>query len=200
MPLRTRWLILRSQLSLPALLSDMTERRIVSTVAAIEGGTAILVISLAAWLSGLPLLFPALGPSAFLLFTKPFSPASAPRSVILGHGIGIICGWAMWALTSLLAGQEVSLTEPDLALCASANLAFALTCLLLVRFSCPHAPACASALIVATGAMTAWSDLLVMAGAVTLLAGQGIIIHRLLGVNAPLWRQNRAGDPAALEH
>ena len=191
MSLRTRWLVLRSQLSVPARLSDMKEERIVSTVAAMEGGAAILMISLAAWLSGLPLLFPALGPSAFLLFTKPFSPASSPRAILLGHGVGIVCGWIVWAIISLLAGEPVSLAEPDLAVCASANLSFALTCLFLVRFSCPHAPACASALIVATGAMTGWSELLVMTGAVALLAGQGVVIHRLLGVNAPFWRESR---------
>ena len=194
MSLRRRWLVLRSQLSVPARLSDMNEARVVSVTAAIEGGAAILMISLAAWLSGLPLLFPALGPSAFLIFTRPFSPASAPRAILLGHGMGILGGWAVWTMVSLLAGEPVSLAEPGLAVCASANLSFALTCLLLVRFSCPHAPACASALIVATGAMIGWVDLLVMTGAVALLAGQGVVIQRLLGVNVPFWREKRPPD------
>lgn len=186
--LRTRWLMLRAQLSLPTLLSQLDENRAISILAAVEGGTAILIVSLAAWLSGLPLLFPSLAPTAFILFTRPFSAAAAPRSVILGHMAGIASGFAAWGLMSWITASPVSLREPGLALCLSANIGFMITCLLLVRLSCPHAPACATAIIIATGAVTAWPDLLVMAGAVILVAMQAVCIHRLLGVHAPLWK------------
>ena len=185
--LRTRWLMLRARFSLPAMLSQLDETKVISVVAAIDGGAAILLISLAAWLTGLPLLFPALGPSAFILFTRPFSAAAQPRSVVLGHSIGIVSGWAAWGLVSAASGVAVSLSEPGLGLCLSANIGFMLTALFLVRFRCSHAPACASALIVATGAIAGPHQLLLMAGAVVLLTAQGILIHRLLGVNTPFW-------------
>ncbi len=196
--LRTRWRLLIAQLSVPTLLSRLEERKVVSIVAALDGAAALLVISLAAWWSGLPLLFPSLAPSAFILFTRPFSEAASPRSMILGHSMAIGCGWLSWTTMSFVFGQPVSLARLDLALCLSADLAFALTCILLVRLSCHHAPACATALIVASGGITAGTDMLIMVVAVVLLVYQGVLIHRLLGVHAPLWRidaqHTAAGD------
>ena len=186
--LRTRWRLLKAQLSVPTLLSRLDERKVVSIVAALDGAAALLVISLAAWWSGLPLLFPSLAPSAFIMFTRPFSEAASPRSMILGHSMAIGCGWLSWTTMSFVFGHPVSLAHLDLALCLSADLAFALTCILLVRLSCHHAPACATALIVASGGITAGTDMLIMVVAVVLLTYQGVLIHRLLGVHAPLWK------------
>ena len=87
--LRLRWLRWRARLSVPSLLASADERSVVSRVAAINGGLAILIISLFAWLTDLPLLFPVLGPSAFILFSKPFSADAAPRSVVGGHFIAM---------------------------------------------------------------------------------------------------------------
>ncbi len=185
---RTRWRVFKAQLSVPTLLSRLEERKVVSIVAAVNGAAALLVISLAAWWSGLPLLFPSLAPSAFILFTRPFSEAASPRSIILGHSMAIGCGCLSWTTMSFLFGHPVSLAHLDLALCLSADLAFALTCILLVRLSCHHAPACATALIVASGGITAGTDMLIMVAAVVLLVYQGVLLHRLLGVHAPLWK------------
>jgi len=180
--------VFKAQLSVPTLLSRLEERKVVSIVAAVNGAAALLVISLAAWWSGLPLLFPSLAPSAFILFTRPFSEAASPRSIILGHSMAIGCGCLSWTTMSFLFGHPVSLAHLDLALCLSADLAFALTCILLVRLSCHHAPACATALIVASGGITAGTDMLIMVAAVVLLVYQGVLLHRLLGVHAPLWK------------
>ncbi len=49
---------------------------------------------------------------------------------------------------------------------ADAPFAMAATCVLLVCLSCPHAPACASALIAALGAADGWVPLLGMAAGV----------------------------------
>lgn len=185
---RLRWQFLRARLSIPALLSSMDERKVVTTVAALDGAVALLVISVAAWLSGLPLLFPSLGPSAYILYSRPFSPAAAPRSVILGHSLGIACGWFSCVTMTFLFGHSFSLVNPSLALCLSADLAFVLSCLLMMRLSCVHPPAFSTALIVACGGITGWPNLLVMAAAAVLLAYQGVIVHRLFGVHAPLWK------------
>ncbi|MFQ6049283.1 MAG: HPP family protein, partial [Phycisphaerae bacterium] len=71
----------------------------------------------------------------------------------------------------------------------------AVTCLLLVRLGCPHAPACASALVVATGGVVHWSGLLCMFLAVVLLTVTAVGIHRIGSVRAPAWS---ARDPEAV--
>jgi len=48
-------------------------------------------------------------------------------------------------------------------------------------------PGCGTGLIVGEGGVTAWDDVLVMLGAVIILAFQAVLIHRIAGVPAPLW-------------
>lgn len=101
---KTRWLMFRARLSTPVLLTRFDEQKVVSVITAIHGGSAILAIGLFAWLTDLPLVFPALGPTAFILFSAPLSPAAAPRSVILGHFSCLGSGYVVWWLMSYLAG------------------------------------------------------------------------------------------------
>ncbi|HUU84852.1 MAG TPA: HPP family protein [Phycisphaerae bacterium] len=168
-------------------MAGSDERRVVSIVTAANGGIAILIIGLLAWLVDLPLLFPALGPSAFILFFSPFSPAAAPRSVILGHFAAITAGFTVWHLVSLAWGEPVFLERTGLPVFVSASAALAVTCVLLARLSCPHAPACATALILALGAASDWTALLGMATGVLLLTAQAVLMHRVANVNIPTW-------------
>jgi CBS-domain-containing membrane protein len=184
---RHRFLRWRARFSIPSLLAGFDERKVISIACAVQGGVAILIIGGLAWLVDLPLLFPALGPSAFLLFSSPFSPAAAPRSVIVGHMVGIATGFVIWCLTSLVWGQPVRLDDGGWLVFASASLALGLTCALLVRLSCPHAPACASAIIVALGAVAHWSELVGMVVGVVLLTGQAVLLNRIAGVKTPGW-------------
>ncbi len=180
----SRW---RARLSIPSLLAGSEERKIISLVAAVNGSTSILILTALAWLVELPLLFPALGPSAFILFSSPFSPAAAPRSVILGHFVAIAVGCVAWRLVSAATGYPVSLETGGWPVLVSASMAMAATCLLLVCLTCPHAPACASALITALGAANGWVPLLGMAAGVVLLTVQAALISRLAGVSTPIW-------------
>ena len=185
---RQRLLRWRARFSIPSLLAGFDERKVISIACAVQGGIAILILGVLAWLIDLPLLFPALGPSAFLLFSSPFSPAAAPRAVVLGHTVGIATGLAVWCLTSLVWGRPVSLDTGGWLVFASASLALGVTCALLVWLSCPHAPACASSLIVALGAVTDWSELVGMMAGVLLLTGQALLLNRIAGVKTPGWR------------
>jgi len=193
--LRTRWLIWRARLSIPVLLARFDEQKVISLVAAINGGLAILTISVVAWLTDLPLLFPALGPSAFILFSTPLSPAAAPRSVILGHFVCLASGFVVWQLMSYLAGEPVSVQAGGWPLFCSASLALAVSCLLLVRLSCPHPPACASGMVVALGAITYWCDLVLMAAVVVWLTVQAVAMNRFAGMPVPAWRPRRHEEP-----
>ena len=184
---RQRLVTWRARLSIPSLLSGSDERRVVSLIAAVNGGVAIFVISVLAWVVDLPFLFPALGPTAFLLFSSPFSPASAPRAVIVGHFSSMVAGFTVWQLITLVCGQPVTPEVGGWPVLASASLALGATCVLLVRLSCPHAPACATGLIIALGVANDWSALLGMAAGVVLLTAQAIVINRIAGVAVPTW-------------
>jgi CBS-domain-containing membrane protein len=189
--LRAQWLSLRARFSVPALLAAIDESRAVSLVTAVNGGLAVLTISLFAWITDLPLLFPALGPSAFILFSAPFSRAAAPRSVVIGHLVAMACGLATWLLVGFVSGSPVSLEAGGWPAVISASLALALTCLLLVRLSTPHAPACASALIVAVGGVTGWLGVPAMALGVVIVTLQAVCVYRLAGLNTPIWSPRR---------
>jgi len=69
--LKTRWAIWRARYSTAGLLARLDERKAVSVVAGVNGGLAILVIGFFSWITELPLMFPALGPTAFILFATP---------------------------------------------------------------------------------------------------------------------------------
>ncbi len=195
--LKTRWAIWRAPYSTAGLLARLDERKAVSVVAAVNGGLAILAIGFFSWISDLPLTFPALGPTAFILFATPTTDSAAPRSVIFGHFSGMASGWAVWHLISAVVGGPVSLEVGGLAPVVSASLALALTCVLLIRLSCPHPPACASSLIIALGLVTDWVGVLLMAIAVVWITAQSVVMHRFAGVPVPTWSPTIRTDPDA---
>lgn len=185
--LRLRWRAWRARFSVPYLLATLDERRAVALVAAVNAGLAIAVITLCAWITDLPLLFPALGPSAFIIYAKPFAPDAAPRCVIVAHFTGMASGWAAYWLVTLVSGSPASPDAGGREMVLAASLALAITCPLLVRFSAPHAPACATALVIAVGGVTQWVGLLAMALAIVILTFQSVCVNRLAGLNVPTW-------------
>lgn len=195
--LRTRWLFWRARLSTPALLACRNERQVLARVTPISAAVVILTISLFAWLTDLPLVFPALGPSTFILFTTPLSPAGAPRSVVLGHLSCLCCGAFAYHTVTLLTGQPVSIDHVGAPLVLSAVLALALATWSLVKLNCPHPPACASSLVVALGGLTDPVDLFLTAVVIVWLAAEAVIVNRLAGLPVPLWRP-RQGPPVDL--
>lgn len=197
--LTTRLRIWRAKLAIPVLLSRFEEKKVVSWIAAINGGLAILVIMLAAWISDCPLIFPALGPSAFIMFSTPLSSAAAPRNVIVGHFAAMASGFSVWHLVSYLAGASVTLETGGWPLLCSVSLAMAVGGLLLVRLSCPHASALGSSMIVALGGVPHWLELLYMALAVTIITFLAVAMNRAASLPVPLWKESHGqmehGDP-----
>lgn len=179
--------MLRARFSTPALLSRYDERKAISLVAAINGGLSILTIGFIAWLTDLPLMFPALGPSTFILFSMPMTPAAAPRNVIVGHWVCLVIGYVVWLSMSFLSGEPVSAQTGGWPVFCSASIALAISCLLLVLLSCPHPPACAGSLMISIGAITQWHQLLIMAIVVVWLTYQAVAMNRFAGLNVPIW-------------
>src|SRR5258708_4330862 len=59
----------------------------------LNGFISIAILAFAAYISKTLLIFPSLGPTAFLFFYRPMEPAASPRNAICGHAIGIVCGY-----------------------------------------------------------------------------------------------------------
>lgn len=141
------------------------------------GGVAatLLVVSGAvAWLTGLPALFPSLGPTAYVLACRPGAPESRPRRVVGGHAIGVVAGLACYAL--LAAGGSVATTPPPgslagLRLAAAGVASVGLTTAGMLGTDLRHAPACATTLIVSLGLLSTPREGALIIGSVVVLLG-----------------------------
>jgi CBS domain-containing membrane protein len=148
---------------------------------------AIALMSLVAMISRTPFVFPSLGPTAYLLFFTPRAPAASPKHSILGHLIGLICGWlALW-LTGLLHARSVTAEGVSAMRILAAAASLGTTGAAMVLLGVSHPPAGATTLIVSLGFITDLRQLLVIEAAVVALLIHALAINRLAGVDYPLW-------------
>ncbi len=159
----------------------------------IAGGTALGIITLAAFLTELPLLFPPLGPSAFILFHTPMSLAASPRNVVLSHSLAVAAGLlSLWFVGMIY--PEAHLSDPsamDWYRVMAIALSMGLIGVLMVILKCVHPPAAASALIAAMGYLSNLTQILGLIGAVILLVLEAIFFNRIIGgLPYPLWQAN----------
>lgn len=75
--------------------------------ALVNGCLSIGLMAAAALLSGQPLIFPSLGPTAFLLFYTPRAQSASPRNTVLGHLVGAVCGYGALLVFGLLDAGPV---------------------------------------------------------------------------------------------
>jgi CBS-domain-containing membrane protein len=146
------------------------------------GAMAIGIIGAIAGVTGQPLVFPSLGPTAFLFFSQPAAPASCPRNAILSHGSGILIGWATYWLFHVTFRGETVVTEVG-----AASLSLGLMSAWMVIAKIAHPPAASTTLIVALGLMVQWQELLAVMAAIVLLTVQCYLINRLSGIASPVW-------------
>ncbi|MFC5367661.1 HPP family protein [Salinirubrum litoreum] len=144
----------------------------------LHAGGLLAVLGVAVVASGRPLLFPSLGPTAYVLAVHPDSPPATPRRVLGGHAVGTVPGFLAYHL--LAAGLVV--TDPptafsagSLRLAASATVAVAATTAAMRATDYRHAPACATTLIVALGLMPTATD----AGLILLAVGVVVAVDAL---------------------
>jgi len=146
-----------------------------------SGRAAALLSTLAAavWLSGLPFLFPSLGPTAYLFATVPEVPESQPKRVVGGHAIGVAAGFVAFhveggdvAIDTLAAPGSL----PALRLAVSGVVAVGLTAAGMIVTDTDHAPACATTLIVSLGILaTPRAAVLIVVAVVVLAAEQAVL-------------------------
>lgn len=178
---------LRSRLRLGYWLGRFPERPVWAAFMLVNGFLTIALLAGLALVTRTPLVFPSLGPTAFLFFFSPTSPAASPRSTLLGHAVGIACGYGALLLTGLEHAGPAMVMGVDLPRVLAAALSLAFTGALMILLAAAHPPAGATTLIISLGIVTRPSDLLVIEVAVALLTLQAIGINRLAGIDVPLW-------------
>lgn len=135
--------------------------------------------------TGQPLVFPSLGPTAYLLARTSVEGTQQldARRVVGGHAVGLAAGALSYQL--LASGLAVTAGEPPLSpdslrLAVAAVLALGLTTAGMVRLRAEHAPACATTLIVALGLLTTPLQLAGVLGSVVLLFASHRSVRRLV--------------------
>lgn len=171
---------------------DALARRYDSTVVLgvfsfVNGCLSIGIMTMAAFATRQPFIFPSLGPTAFLLFYAPTGAAASPRNTIMGHAIGAGAGYlslVVFGLTEAGPALAVGVSAPRI---GAAALSLGLTAGLMALFKVPHPPAGATTLIVSLGILPDPLDQVVLMLAVVLLTLQGLAINRLAGIPYPWW-------------
>jgi len=175
------------RLRLEWLLVHFPPRLVRSVYVFVNGFVTIAVLALLALLSRNPFVFPSLGPTAYLLFFSPLGKTSSPRNTILGHAIGLVCGYGALVATgagALPFGAHPQIFWPRI---LSAAVSLSATGAFMVLLDVSHPPAGATTLIVSLGIISKPRELIVIEVAVFLLVAQALVINRLAGLPYPLW-------------
>ena len=101
----TGWIIRLARLQPWYVLIRHPNRYVKSLFVFINGSLAIGLMSLIAFCTAQPLIFPSLGPTAFLFFHKPSIAVSSPRCAILAHGSAILVGFLSHLLSVSIFGS-----------------------------------------------------------------------------------------------
>jgi CBS-domain-containing membrane protein len=184
------WAVARGvllRLRLPALAARYDSTAVLAVFSFINGCISIALMAAVALVSRQPFVFPSLGPTAFLFFYTPLTPAASPRNAIFGHLIGVGAGWASLAAFHLLHAPPAMTSGVTASYVGAAALSLGLTSGLMVLFRAPHPPAGATTLIVSLGLLRTPAQMAVLMAAVVLLTVQAMVINRLAGVPYPVW-------------
>ena len=179
--------VLLGHLKLEWLLRRFPPRLVWSLYVLINGFITIALLAVLALFTKSPFVFPSLGPTAYLLFFSPLAETSSPRNTILGHAIGLICGYAAFSLTgasNLPFGVHAGIYGPRV---LAAALSLSTTGALMVLLRASHPPAGATTLIVSLGIISHPRELVIIEIAVFLLVAQALVINRLAGLPYPFW-------------
>ena len=179
---------LLTHMRLDWLLGHFPARVVWAVYVCINSFITIGLLAMLALFTGSPFVFPSLGPTAYLFFFSPLAEASSPRNTILGHAIGLICGYGAFVFTLASSppfGIHPGVHGPRV---LAAALSLSATGALMALFQVSHPPAGATTLIVSLGIISQPKELVIIEAAVILLAAQAFAINRLAGLPYPLWR------------
>jgi CBS domain-containing membrane protein len=180
--------VLLAHMRLEWLLQNFPSRLVWAVYVCVNGFITIGLLAVLALLTGSPFVFPSLGPTAYLFFFSPMAEASSPRNTILGHAIGLICGYAAFALTAASSPPFGMHPGVHAARVLAAAISLSATGALMALFRVSHPPAGATTLIVSLGIISQPKELVIIEVAVILLTAQAFAINRLAGIPYPSWK------------
>lgn len=134
-----------------------------------------------------PLIFPSLGPTAFLLFAYPMTKNASPKNTILGHFIAVVCGYLSLVIFGLTNTSATIISGISIEFIMAATLSLVLTFALTIFFSVEHPPAGATTLIVSLGILHSISDVTILMIAVVILCAEAWLLNNLFGIKYPRW-------------
>ncbi len=187
--------VLLTHLRLDWLLKHFPPRLVWALYVCINGFVTIGLLTVLALLTGSPFVFPSLGPTAYLFFFSPLAEASSPRNTVLGHAIGLICGYAAFAVTAAYMPPFAIHSGIHGPRVLAAAFSLSATGALMALFKVSHPPAGATTLIVSLGIISQPRELVIIEVAVVLLTAQALAINRLAGLPYPLWRSTQPSSP-----
>jgi len=177
------------QLRLASLLKRFPKRVVWAVFVFVNGFVTVAILAAMAMVWKTTFIFPSLGPTAFVFFFNPTSPAASPRNAVVGHAIGILCGYgALWLTGLRYAPPAIVMGVGDPRIIAAA-VSLAATGAIMILFNVAHPPAAATTLIISLGIITTPIHLCIIELAVVVLALQAILVNRLSGVNYPVWTE-----------
>jgi CBS-domain-containing membrane protein len=160
--------------------------------AAAYAGVLCLVVLAVSGALGLalhqPWLFPSLGPTVMLFFESPRQASSRPLNALVGHGVALLVGIALFYAFGLQDSPSAAVGGLKPGHVLAGALSVAVTTLVLTWVKAPHPPAGATTLIVSLGVLRGTDAWLSMAGAIILITALGWGLNVLLGTR-PLPRQ-----------
>lgn len=148
---------------------------------------ALAVSGLAAYLTKQPLLFPSLGPTAFLFFEQPMSAGVSPRNAVIGHLVAILAGVLCLALFGLLDAPNVLVEGVTLARIGAGAFSLALTGAVLLLLRASHPPSGATVLLVSLGLLKTPAEMAMIMAGVVILTVVSWMVNRAAGVPMPVW-------------
>jgi CBS domain-containing membrane protein len=178
------------------LLRHFPQRLVRAIYVFINGFVTIGLLALLAFITGNPFVFPSLGPTAYLLFFSPLTDGSSPRNTILGHAIGLVCGYLAFVFTgagTVPFGIHPGIFWPRI---LAAALSLSATGAVMVLSCVKYPPAGATTLIVSLGIIAKPRELVIIEIAVLLLAAQALLINRLAGLPYTLWNTSPSKSAA----
>ena len=139
---------------------------------------------------GQPLVFPAIGASALVLFSQPLQPVSTPRNVVLSHAIAATIGLACLALFGR-GGVQGSLAHlGDWRFLASGALALGMTIGAMGLARVVQPPAGATTMIVGMGLLPKPQHALAIVASAMILCVEAYAALRMAGLRYPVWSQS----------
>jgi CBS domain-containing membrane protein len=181
------------RLRLKWLLAHLPPTLVWAVYMALNSFVTVGLLTVLALVTHNPFVFPSLGPTAYLFFFTPLGESSSPRNAVLGHAIGLVCGFAAYWVTGMHPFPQGFTGEVYWPRILASALALALTAVVMSLLHVQHPPAGATTMIVSLGILAKPQYLGVIEIAVVLLAAQAFAINRLAGLPYPVWRSAASG-------